>query len=178
MEIKILKNINTGLIKETKIGWQFPAKKSFASLRVSAIISAFFLLIGFIERVETATFWNLYTCVAIAYLLLFLATGYGLYKGRIRWLKKANLYIEKRSKTVLCTEYVFSDSILTIRDPEYYSEFKWILFSDYIIYKGFLLIFLSSVDTTNISIELNQLSQTDRSNLLALVAKKVPVRQK
>jgi len=178
MDIKVTKTISNDLIEESKIGWQYAVKKSYTGLTLYAFTATVFILLGLIISAKTNSFFNIASYIGTIYLVLFLASSYGLYKGRMRWTKKIRIYIDKSSSKELYIEYQFNDSTVTAKDFQSYCEFKWTSFSDYAIYKDFLFIFLSSVDTSSLTINLNKMPQSDRSDLLTLVATKLLPRQK
>jgi len=177
MDIKIIKQIDDTYITESLMRWKSSAKNNLRMIYTFFGLGFFYLIIGITKQNRYDTFWNIWTSLGIAFVIVAMLLILHVYTEKSKFISKAKDCIKKSKTTVVTIEYVFSDKEITVRDSESYGEFKWSLFSEYQLHQDYLLIYLKNAQISVIEVDIKKITADQFDSLLTLLRSKLTKRE-
>jgi hypothetical protein len=173
MEIKVLKPFNNDLIGETKVIWRIAAQRDLRMLTMYFIFGLLMFLTGYSHSLHNnSSLWNFRTGAAFATVLPLLSLAVGLIVGKRKWISKA-IICSNKYKGQMPSSYTFNDNLVTVREPDAYTEIKWSVLTGYKLHNGYIFIYGPS-DSIAISLSKSLFSESEYSDLVSLVSSKLP----
>lgn len=173
MDIKIIKQIDDTYITESLIKWKSSAKHNIRMIYTFFGLALFYLIIGVTKQNRHDTFWNFWTSLGIAFVIVAMLLILHVYTEKSKFISKAKDCINKSKTTDVTIEYIFSDEEISVRDSESYGEFKWSLFSEYQLHQNYLLIYLKNAQISVIEVDIKKITGDQFNSLLTLISSKL-----
>ena len=172
MEIKYLSIPNIELIEATKIQWKHSMRRSFKTLFICIFFAVAFTLWGILPE-KSSQFWNFKTSMGIAYIMVSVIYGLGLYQSRTQWISNCAKEIGLKANT----EFIFTVEKIIIKSSDSYGESTWAAITSYRIHNNFLFLYIRALESTWMTINQKNMSEIDFSTLATFVSSKIPLKK-
>src|SRR5688572_9480698 len=174
MEIIITRQNSDELLQINAIKWKLFTKKNVQVVFLYAFIGAVILVVNWISLKKGESFWRFESSFGLGILFLSLFYFIHFYKNKIRFLAKTKELISKYKNESGGIEIKITNSAITYRDVEIYSDMKWTVFSEYKLYNGYLILLIDNLYLSSIIINRNEISEAEFTELFDFVKSKMP----
>ena len=176
MEIIITRYNHDELLQQNVIKWKLFAKKSVQLILLYAFLGAVILGANWISLKQGDSFWGFESSFGIGILLLSLFYFIHTYKNKIKFLARTKEIVSKYKNENSGIEIKFNDTTVSYKDFEIYSELRWTVFTQYKLYRDYLILVMDSQYLTSIFVNRSEISEVQFTELLELVKNKLPER--
>ena len=152
--------------------WEIHNRKSRKELIYGSIASVFFLFLGFISKTEEKPI-NLYLVLGIIFSGLTLLLIYARIFSKRSYTCKIKEWAEKFDSVKMDHTYEFSDKSIKYWDKEKTVEFNWSVFTNYSIYKNYLILFLNNSLIDSYIFEKKEADIDEYNKILEIVTSKL-----
>jgi len=174
MEIIITRHNADELLEQNVIRWKLFAKKSLQLILLYAFFGAVILGANWMSLKQSDSFWGFESSFGIGILLLSLFYFIHTYKNKIKFLARTKEIVSKYKNENSGIEIKFNDTIVSWKDFELFSEMSWTVFSQYKIYKNYLILIRDKQSLDSIIINRNEISEVQFTELFVFVKGKMP----
>ena len=166
MEIKIIKDDFLDGFERNRMRWNLAHKKNLLYFTFYALAGLFVLAIAALGAKNADDFWGVFSSLGLG--LIFLSTYYFLhtFQNKRKYLAKVRALIVQSTKNGQHTELILKDECVTYKDTETYSEWKWSVFSSYMLYKDYLFLIMGNSVLNSIIIQKNEVPAGEFTELV------------
>jgi hypothetical protein len=166
MEIKIVKDSFTDVLERNRTRWNLAHKKNLFYFTFYALGGLFVLAIAALGAKNTADFWGVFSSLGLG--LIFLSTYYFLhtFQNKGKYLAGIKALTAQANNKSQHTELVLKDDLVTYKDLETYSEWKWSVFSSYMLHQDYLFLVMGNSVLNSIIIQKNEVSADEFAELV------------
>ncbi len=166
MEIKIIKNDYGDILDKNRTRWNLANKKNLLYFAFYALVGLFVLALTALSSKNIIDFWGLGSSLGLA--LIFLSAYYFLhtFQNKSKYLAKTRLLITQSTNNSRITELILKDECVIYKDFETYNEWKWSVFSSYMLYENYLFLVMGGSVLNSIIIQKNEVSADEFAGLL------------
>ena len=162
-------------IRGNLIKWKFLNRKFRKNLITFSITSAFFLFLGIVAKTEEPM--NLFLVLGIVFSGLTLLLIYAKIFSKRRYTRKIKEIAEKYDSIKMDCTYEFSDKSIKYWDKEKYLEFNWSVFTNYSIYKNYLILILNNSLIESYIFEKKETDIDEYNRILEIVKSKLEYKE-
>ena len=151
-------------------------KKFRKQLNGIAIASITFLVLGFLVRTQSEPF-NPFLLFGIVFSIISIFWFLTLLLSKSSLSRKIKITAQRYDEIKMDCTYEFSDDSVKYWDKEKHFDFKWTVFTDYSVYKNYLIIKLNTALTNPFIFEKTDSDFTDYNRILELVKTKIEYKE-
>src|SRR5215203_2146412 len=143
MDIIIKRANHDDLLEQNSIKWKLFANRSII-LFVYAFMGIFFLAGNWLTLKGGEYFWGFTSSFGLS--LIFLSVFYfsHVYQNKIKYLSRTKEILSRYKNQTEGIEINITDKSVSYKDFEIYSEMKWACFTEYKLYKDYIILNFSS----------------------------------
>jgi hypothetical protein len=109
--------------------------------------------------------------IAIFFLL------YTTFKNKVRYISRTKQFINRYRSQTEGIEIKITNTSVTYKDFEIYSEMKWTVFTEHKLYKNYFILIIDRRDLSSIIINRNEISETQFTEIFEFVKGKLPEKE-
>ena len=177
MEIIIKRSNNDDLLEQNSIKWKLFTQKNILIFALYAFMGTFFLVTNWLTLKNDENFWGFTTSFGASLLLLSFFYFIHTYKNKIKYISRTKLFINRYRSQTEGIEIKITNTSVTYKDFEIYSEMKWTVFTEYKLYKNYFILIIDWRDLSSIIINRNEISETQFTEIFEFVKGKLPEKE-
>lgn len=158
MEIKIVKENISDILGKNRTKWYLAYKTMLFAIIVYAVVGTVILTCSAVTAKNADDFWGLGSTLGGGLIFLSIAFLSYIYKGKRKYVENTRLAIKRSEREGQNTEIVLKDDGVTFKDFHIYSEWKWSVFTHYMLYKDYLFLMMGNSVLNSLVIQKNELS--------------------
>jgi len=166
MEIKINREINDNLVETHRIRWDRTFKKSLIYFTFYAIVGLFAMGLAALDAGRSGRFWGIWSSLGFGLIILSSYYFAHNYQNKRKHLANVRMALALSKQKCGNNEIVLTDTGVTFKDFQTYSEWKWSAFSCYMLYKDYLFLVMGNSVLYSIVIQKTELSPDQLAELI------------
>jgi|SRR5215203_2273332 len=177
MDIIIKRANHDDLLEQNSIKWKLFANRSII-LFVYPFMGIFFLAGNWLTLKGGEYFWGFTSSFGLS--LIFLSVFYfsHVYQNKIKYLSRTKEILSRYKNQTEGIEINITDKSVSYKDFEIYSEMKWACFTEYKLYKDYIILIIDKQSLSSIIINRKEISGGQFAELFEFVKNKLPERGK
>ena len=177
MEIIIKKPNNDDLLQQNSIKWKLFTQKNILLLALYAFMGTFFLVGNWVMLKDGEYFWGATSSFGLSLIFLSLFYFIHTYQSKIKYLSRTKQILSRYKNQSHGIEIKITNTTVSYKDFELFSEMSWTVFSQYKIYKNYLILIRDKESLSSIIINRNEISGAQFAELFEFVKSKIPERK-
>jgi hypothetical protein len=177
MEIIIKRPNNDDLLKQNSIKWKLFTQKNILLLALYALMGIFFLVGNWVMLKDGEYFWGFTSSFGLSLIFLSLFYFSHIYQNKIKYLSKTEQILNRYKNQSQGIQIKITNTTVSYKDFELFSEMSWTVFSQYKIYKNYLILIRDKQSLDSIIINRNEITEAQFTELFVFVKGKLPVRK-
>ena len=175
MEIIINRPNNDDLLEQNKIKWKLFTNRNIF-LFVYAFMGTFFLVGNWLTLKDGENFWGFISSFGLSLIFLSLFYFSHIYQNKIKYLSRTKQILSRFKNQNEGIEIKITNTSVSYKDFEAYSDMKWTCFTEYKLYKNYLILIINKQSLSSIAINRNEISGSQFTELFEFVKNRLPER--
>ena len=175
MEIIIKRPNNDDLLEQNSIKWKLFTKGNII-LFVYAFMGIFFLVGNWLTLKDGEYFWGFISSFGLSLVFLSLFYFSHIYQNKIKYLSRTKQILSRFKNQNEGIEIKITNTSVSYKDFEAYSDMKWTCFTEYKLYKNYLVLIINKQSLSSIAINRNEISGSQFTELFEFVKNRLPER--
>jgi hypothetical protein len=122
-------------------------------------------------------FWGFTSSFGLSLIFLSLFYFSHIYQNKIKYLSKTEQILNRYKNQSQGIQIKITNTTVSYKDFELFSEMSWTVFSQYKIYKNYLILIRDKQSLDSIIINRNEITEAQFTELFVFVKGKLPVRK-
>lgn len=177
MDIRIYRKNNDDLIEINKIRWKLFSKRSFFEIRLFVLLGTLILIMHFLTLGDGENFWGFIPSLGLGILLLALVYTYHMIKARRKYMTRTLEIISRHKNQDQGIEITITDTNISSKDFQMFTDTKWSVFLQYKLYKNYLFLIIDDQNLNSVIIDRNEITEAEFTWLYEFVKERMPERK-